>query len=89
MAFFKKAKDREQLVLSYIRTFKSEDGEAVLDSLVKQFQVFDSIIDSDPIEMAYKAGQRDVILRILRTINTDPIKLAERIIGQSEEERND
>ena len=57
--------------LAYKRTFDSPDGKKVLADLFKCCHMTTSTMDKDPYETAFNEGARSVVLRILKTINTD------------------
>lgn len=54
------------------RLFNSEEGKIVLHGLMKTCHFMDSTFSPDPYEAAFNEGQRSVIARILKTINTAP-----------------
>lgn len=85
MNIFKESK-KAQMIRAYRTVFGTDDGKKVLNDLCKSCHVLHSTMDANPHEMAYKEGERSVILRILRTIEIDPFEL-DRLIkkGQSEE----
>lgn len=82
MTFWKRHK-RADLVRAYKNTFSTDEGKAVLHDLMKTFHVLQSTMDSNPHEVAYKEGERSVVLRILRTINTDANDL-EKILNEQD-----
>jgi len=85
MDFFKQSK-KARIVQAYRSIFNSDQGKEVLHDLCKSCHIFHSTMDQNPHEMAYKEGERSVVLRILRTLEIDPFEL-DRLIkkGQSEE----
>lgn len=72
--FFKR-KDRYKVIKSYMEVFNTEAGKEVLEDMMKTFHVLNSTHSTDALEMAYREGERSVVLRILKTINTDPSEL--------------
>jgi hypothetical protein len=72
---FKKLKEKKQTVIAYQDVFGSENGKRVLFDLMKSTHFFDTTMDPNPHELAYNEGARSVVLRILKTINTDPSQL--------------
>lgn len=84
--FGEKAK-KQKILHSKIRTvFGSPEGKEVLAHLMKEFNVFDSTFDSDPYIHAYNEGARSVMMRLLKTINTDPEQFSKLVKGQLEED---
>lgn len=82
MKFFK----YKDLVLSYRRVFGSEEGKVVLNDLIKSFHILGPTFSKDPYEMAFREGGRNVVLKILHTLNVDPNKIQEMIDASKEEE---
>lgn len=72
MSIFKREKKITDTMIAYRSLFDSEDGKKVLYDLIKTCHVLTSTFDGDPNEMMYREGERSVVLRILKTINTDP-----------------
>lgn len=65
-------------VIEYKKTFTDEVGQKVLLDLMKAHGMLDchfNVNDSDPYVLAFKEGQRNVILRILSIIKYDTKKL--------------
>lgn len=85
MEFFKETK-RARLVRAYREVFSTEAGKEVLNDLCNSCHIHRSTMDSNPHEMAYREGERSVVLRILRTIEIDPYELNRMLKGQSTEE---
>lgn len=63
----------------YQQVFSTEEGTKVLYDLIKACHVLGTTFDANPIEMAYKEGERSVVLRILRTLKTNPEKIMKMI----------
>jgi len=80
---FWKRHEKADLIRAYKHVFATEDGKKVLHDLMKTFHIFHSTMDASAHEMAYNEGERSVVLRILRTINTDPSEL-EKVLNQQE-----
>jgi len=79
---------KAELLLKYRALFNTDDGRAILADMCRTFHVFNSTISDDPYQTAYNEGARSVVLRILKTINTDPAMLEEILReGQSEGRR--
>ncbi len=87
IAITKKQKAHLMMISRYSAVFGSEDGKKVLHDLMKSSGMLDSIFSNDPQEHAYNEGQRNMVLRILRTINTDPAELEGHFekVGQLED----
>jgi hypothetical protein len=82
MDFWKRHK-KADLIRAYKNTFSSDEGKLVLHDLMKTFHVLHSTMDSNANEVMYKEGERSVVLRILRTINTDANEL-EKILNEQD-----
>ena len=79
-------KVKRDLIIRYKRLFDTEDGKDVLKDLIRAGRVDASCFHPDPYETAYNEGARDIVLRILKTINTDPDAMEALFkLGQSEE----
>lgn len=76
---FWKKREPDQVVRAYREVFNSEAGKVVIEDMMKTFYTLSSTFDPNPIEMAYKEGERSVVIRILKTINTDPFELKQRL----------
>jgi len=75
MSFFgkKDSKKIADMMIKYRKVFSSDDGKEVLKDLMKVAHVLDcTYYSGDPHETAYREGERSIVLRILKTINTDP-----------------
>lgn len=84
MSLFKESK-KAKLVRAYRELFESDAGKEVLHDLCKSCHVFHSTMDANPHEMAYREGERSVVLRILRTIEINPYELDRKIKEHLEE----
>lgn len=80
---FWKRQKKADLIRAYRNVFSGEEGKLVLHDLMKTFHVLHSTMDANPHELAYREGERSVVLRILRTINTDPSEL-EKMLNEQE-----
>lgn len=69
---FKNRSKKVDLLLKYRALFNSDDGKAILEDLCRSCHVFSSTMGDNPQETAFNEGARSVVLRILKTINTDP-----------------
>jgi hypothetical protein len=62
----------EDLKLAYRRTFNSEDGEQVLKDLKARFSFETStFVPGDPHQSAFREGQRDAVLLIVRMLSEE------------------
>lgn len=66
MGIFKK-NDRAETIKAYKRLFESRDGKLVLKDLMKSLHFTHSTFDPIPSVHAFREGQRDALMRILRT----------------------
>lgn len=86
---FKSSKEKKvvETINHYKKTFTSDSGHKVLLDMIKASGMLNTSFDISPHQMAFNEGQKALVLRILRTIETDPAKLLELInkAGQSEE----
>jgi hypothetical protein len=69
-------------VMDYKRTFNSEQGKRVLYDLFSAHYMLGSSFSKDPHEIAFREGQRQVLLRILTILKTNPEEM-ERLIKES------
>jgi hypothetical protein len=79
MAKYKREKKISDTVIAYRTIFDSDSGIRVLHDLIKTCHVLQPTMDPNPYEMAYKEGERSVVLRILKTLETDPARILELI----------
>lgn len=63
----------------YENTFRSETGKRVLSDLINSHYIGGAVFDKDPHLMAFKEGQRNVILRILHILNQDITLIEQRL----------
>jgi len=66
----------------------NEDGKDLLKLLVKSY-VMDPTKSLETNMLAFRSGQNDVILRLIRIIETMKIKMAEDIKKLNEENKHD
>lgn len=65
-------KQIDDLKLAYRRTFKTEDGEQVLQDLKARFSFEAStFVPGDPHMSAFREGQRDAVLLIVRMLSEE------------------
>lgn len=63
-------KQIEDLKLAYRRTFNTEDGQIVLADMKSRFSFEAStFIPGDPHYSAFKEGQRDAVLLVVRMLS--------------------
>ena len=78
---------QQKVMLSYYRkVFTSTEGRKVLHDMMRTFHVMDTTFDPDPRTHAFNEGERSVVVRLLKTINTDPEALEKAIKGKLEED---
>ena len=77
MGIFTREKKIADIIVQYQKTFDTDEGKAVLLDLIKSCGILTTTYSNDPYETAYREGERSVVLRILKTINTDPAKIME------------
>ncbi len=81
-----RAKKRAGLIQDYKRTFETPVGKNVLMDLMRTHHMMGPVMDANPIDMAFKEGERNVVLRILRALNTNAEELYKRLKEQEEQE---
>lgn len=79
-------KKQQEKITRYKEVFSSESGKMVLADLMSTFSVLDSTFDPDPYIHAYNEGARSVVMRVLKTINTDPEHFKKIVAGKLEEQ---
>jgi hypothetical protein len=65
--------------ISYQSTFATPEGQKVLFDLMKEHHMIGSSFSKDAFEMAFKEGERNVVLRILNILKINVDDLAKRI----------
>lgn len=73
------------MISRYRAVFNTDDGKIVLNDMMKTFSVLDSTFDADPYIHAYNEGARSTVMRILKTINTNPDAVKTAVKGQLED----
>lgn len=73
-------------VIDYKEIFGSVAGKKVLYDMMKAGNMLQSSFDKDPHEMAFNEGQRNMVLRILTLLKTDPMELRKFIQEREEQE---
>lgn len=88
MGLFKREKRVADTIAAYQKLFNSDEGKIVLLDLIKSCNVLNTTYSTDSHETAYREGERSVVLRILKTINTDPARVMELMkLGNQEDEK--
>jgi hypothetical protein len=65
-------KQVEELKLAYRRTFSTDDGQRVLDDLMRRFSFSaTTFISGDPHTSAFNEGQRAAVLLIVRMLSEE------------------
>lgn len=66
------SKQLEELKLAYRRTFNTDDGQKVLDDLMKRFSFgATTFVSGDPYASAFNEGQRAAVLLITRMLSEE------------------
>jgi hypothetical protein len=69
----KRASKAEKMISQYKMTFSTPEGQAVLkDLLVSCGAMASSFVPKDPHQTSFNEGRREVVNRILSTIEMDP-----------------
>lgn len=76
------AQSKRSLLIDYRSTFKSEEGERVLRDMMANHHIFSGTFDKDPMVMAYREGERSVVMSLLDKLRVDPEKFAKMYDGQ-------
>lgn len=73
--------EKQQLLLAqdYGDTFATESGKRVLDDLMQRYFMFSHTMGESHADMAFKEGQRNVVLEILSRSKIDPQELKDKI----------
>jgi hypothetical protein len=82
------SKKMRSRVLDYQRTFSTESGKRVLHDLMVECHVLGSSFSKDPSLMAFKEGEKNVMLRIMKLLNIN-INEIEEHIKEIENDRTD
>lgn len=75
---------QKQRLIDYKNTFNSEHGRRVLYDMCKDSFVVNDLFSRDPLEMAYREGQRATCLRLLKLLNLTPKDVEEMMIEEEE-----
>lgn len=82
----KQAAKGKRTIKAYQRLFATDDGKIVLQDLMQSCHMLSQNFGSDPNEAMYSEGERAVVLRILRTLNTDAEMLMKHLDAVHQEE---
>ena len=79
---------------AYKRVFSSEDGKVVLEDLMLSAGIISgsSYVPGDPHQTSFNEGRREIVNRIIESINIDPtrfMKIVESATDQGEYEDED
>ncbi len=84
---FSKAHDKQlKKITAYQEVFNSEMGKIVLYDLMKAHYMLSSSFDENVTQHARKEGERNVVLRILATLQVDATELAKKYKDLREKE---
>lgn len=75
MTLHDQEKKRVRRVKDYQFVFKGKEGERVLADMMSRYHMLGPVMDDSSLQIAYKEGQRNVVLEILNLLNTDEYKL--------------
>ena len=56
--------------MDYKRVFGTEQGKRIMQELIQAHYIMQPVMNKDPLVMAFKEGQRNVVLRILNILET-------------------
>jgi hypothetical protein len=73
-------------IIDYKGAFGTEQGQRVLHDLCKTCGLLITSFDENPHMMAFKEGQRNVVLHILNKLKMDPMALKKFIEERENEE---
>lgn len=80
---------RLKVINAYKELFKTPAGKTVLQDMMARFHMCGPVFDMEPIAMAHKEGQRDVVLFILDKLNFDDKQLLQEIEDAHREEKEE
>ncbi len=84
-----RGKRRLATIENYKEIFNTPGGKRVLWDLMQEHYVIAPTFDGcEALEMAYREGQRNVVLRILQLMKIDVRKLAEALEEREKEQTN-
>lgn len=59
---------QEEIMKAYMQVFKSNNGQIILNDLASRFFMYSSTLSADSNEMAFREGQRSVLLFLNNTL---------------------
>ncbi len=65
-------RSQKDIVDAYKHVFNTNEGKIVLDDMCKAGCLYSPIISSDALEMAFREGGRNAVLRILAILEKQP-----------------
>lgn len=76
---------------AYKRLFTSEDGETVLHDLMVSAGVISNLsyVQGDSHQTAFNEGRREIVNRIIETINIDPAKFRKMVEFEQDKGEDD
>lgn len=85
----KQAEAYSKKVKAYQDVFNSPQGQEVLQDILSHCHFYQpSHTPGDPYETAFREGERNVALKIVKALNTDPKKVVSETLKRMEEARN-
>lgn len=75
-------KRKVALTMDYKRAFGSEQGKRVLRELMRTHHVMGNSFTGDVNDMIFREGERSVVLRILKILDTDETRM-QKLIEES------
>jgi len=85
MDFFRRPINKGRMHRHYLQTFNCPEGRAVLRDLCIEHGVLTNNFEPNPYKHALNAGERNVVLRIMTILGTEP----EDLLTMSDEARED
>jgi hypothetical protein len=85
---FKFGKKKSDTVKAYQQTFGTVHGRTVLFDMLKTHSMISSTFNTDVNRMLIKEGERNVVLRILALLKTDPDKFLQQVESGLDEEKS-
>jgi predicted type IV restriction endonuclease len=74
----KKEKEALDTLVAYRQAFSTDYGKRVIDDLTKRYMMRSSM-SQDALTLAFKEGERNVLLTILAVLKIDETQINERI----------
>jgi hypothetical protein len=73
---------------AYRRVFESEDGQVILQDLMRSCFYMKSTLGQSSEETHYNEGRRSVIISLLRTTKMTPEEVNRIVTGMEQEDKN-